>query len=97
MPVNPRTYKQTLVRSDFQGLAQGWRGLTDAQRAGWIALGTSMTRVNSQGQSYTLTGLQSYESVNRTLTVIGQAQVTTAPAFAAPAAIASLTVTATSV
>jgi len=96
-PTNPRTAKQTAARADFQGLAQNWRMLTDAQRAGWTALGTSMIRTDSLGQSYNMTGLQAYESVNRTLTVIGAAQVNTAPVYTAPAALLSATFTATSV
>jgi hypothetical protein len=97
IPVNPNTPLQSDRRASFAGFAQLWRGLTDAQRASWTALGTLMVRSSSLGESYALTGLQAYESVNKTLDIIGQAALTTAPAYTQPAAITSITVTATSV
>jgi hypothetical protein len=86
----------TAVRSDFSVIASRWRTLTDAQRAGWATLGGFISRQNSIGTTYTLTGLQAYESVNRNLLTVGGAIVDTAPAYTQPAAIASLTVTASS-
>lgn len=97
IPVNPRTSLQSDRRASFAGFAQGWRGLTDAQRAAWTALGTVMVRNDSLGVPYTLTGLQAYESVNKTLDIISQTPVTTPPTYTQPAAILSVTLTGTSV
>jgi len=78
-------------------LSAGWRALTDVQRAGWKALGTAMVRTGTLGQTYTLTGLQAYTSVNRNLLTTGAATVSTAPAFVQPTQLTLLTLTATSI
>lgn len=36
-PVNPRSTSQSIVRGRLGNISQGWRSLTDAQRAAWIA------------------------------------------------------------
>lgn len=96
-PVNPRTSLQSAVRASFASFATNWKALTDAQRGSWDALGAGTSRTDSLGSTYTLTGLQSYISVNRNLATIGSAAVTTAPANLPPLALTGLTVTATSV
>lgn len=97
MGTNPNTTLQIDARASLAGFAQGWKSLTQTQRNGWAALGLLMVRLDSLGQSYSLTGLQAYESINKTLDVLGSAAVTDAPTFASPAAITSATITATSV
>lgn len=54
-----------------------------------------MTRLDSLGQSYTLTGLQAYESCNRNLTFIGAATISNAPALSTPTTLTAITLTAT--
>jgi hypothetical protein len=78
-------------------ISSAWRTLTDAQRLGWKTLGENMTRTDSLGQTYTLTGQQAFASVNRNLLTYGAVMATTAPAFTPPVSITSATVTATSV
>lgn len=85
------------VRSSLATLSSNWRGLTEAQRTAWGILGTGITRTDSLGQTYTLTGLQAYCSVNRNLTTYGSAFVSDAPAYTPPAALLTVTLTATSV
>lgn len=96
VPVNPNTARQSTVRSQFASIAQAWRTLTSAQRAGWEALGLQMTRTDSQGVTYTLNGQTAHQSVNRNLLTIGGSMLTAAPAFAEPTTLTALTVTATS-
>ena len=84
-------------RSSFSTLASLWRTITSAQRGGWRNLGASMTRTDSLGNVYTLTGLQAYESVNRNIATYGGSTVADAPAFTPPAGLVSVTVTASSV
>lgn len=97
IPVNPNTTKQATQRATIQAASAAWRALTDIQRAGWAALGASMSRVDSLGQTYNLTGLQAYTSVYRNLVTIGVAPLSAAPALTEPTTLTSITITATSV
>lgn len=84
VPVNPNTDKQTVQRELLASLSSSWRDLTQAEREAWIALGLQMTRRDTLGQEYTLTGLQAYTSVNRNLILIGDDPTPTAPALDMP-------------
>lgn len=95
IPVNPGTPSQGQSRGRMSANAAAWRTLTDAQRAGWSALGESMVRTDSLGQTYTLTGFMAYCSVNNNLLNIGSAVVSAAPALVTPSALTSATVTTT--
>lgn len=96
IPVNPNTTKQVAQRTDLTNWSQFWRTLTDAQRAGWTALGATMTRLDTLGVAYTLTGLQALESINRTLSFIGATTLSSAPTLAGVTPVATVTPTATS-
>lgn len=96
IPVNPNSANQILARTRLTGWSQAWRALTAAQRAGWAALGLTMSRLDSLGQSYDLTGLQAYTSLNISLQVIAGTTISDAPVLSGVAAIASLTPTASS-
>lgn len=78
-PVNPNTPDQSQARFDFGSIATNYRGLSDGERSGWQTLGQSMIRTDSLGQSYNLTGLQAYMSVNRIRQLFGQTETPTAP------------------
>ena len=95
MPVNPNTANQVEQRAVLAAASQAWRGLTAAQRTAWINLGLQITRQDSLGQTYTLTGIQAYSSYYRNVTLVGGTPSSDAPSLSAPAAIASVTVTAT--
>lgn len=97
IPVNPRTTYQSLVRARLANLAQNWRQITSAQRAGWSTLGGYMTRSDSLGQAYNLTGLQAYLSVNGNNDVAGGTIVADAPALVEPDPLLTITVTLTAV
>jgi len=94
-PVQPRTPYQTGVRSRMATSAADWRALTPTQRQGWSDLGDQMFRTDSLGQTYTLTGLQAFGSVNNNLAAAGEARVTDAPALIEPDAIVTVTPTIT--
>lgn len=87
----------TAVRGNFSTLSSNWRLLTDAQRAAWADFGGNVSRTDSLGQVYTLTGQQAYLLVNRNLFTMGVASTAVAPTFSPPAAPVTLTITATSV
>lgn len=94
-PVQPRTAAQLNVRARLGGNAAAWRALTDAQRAGWTSLGLQITRTDSLGQVYTLTGFQAYCSVNNNKLAAGDAVVAAAPALVTPITLLSMTLTLT--
>jgi hypothetical protein len=95
IPVNPSTAFQQTVRSRMQLNSAAYRNLTAEQRNGWIALGASMTRTDSLGQVYTLTGAQAHASINNTRLAAGDAVVTDAPGLTTPDPITLGTVTLT--
>lgn len=94
-PVNPNTTFQSQARSRLTGIAQTWDTLTAIQRAGWSTLGSNMTRTDSLGQQYNLTGLQAYCSINSLNLAAGNASVSDAPAISSPASIITVTPTLT--
>jgi hypothetical protein len=94
-PVQPRTPEQLAQRAIMGNNAAAWRALTDAQRAGWASLGLSITRTDSLGQAYTLTGFQAYCSVNNNKLTVGDATVAAAPAIVTPGTLLTATITLT--
>lgn len=94
-PVQPRTVAQLNQRARMSTNAAAWRGLTDAQRAGWLDLGLSITRTDSLGQSYTLNGFMAYCSVNNNLLDAGDSAVSNAPAIVTPPDLLTVTLTLT--
>lgn len=94
-PVQPRTSAQLNQRARMSTNAAAWRGLTDAQRAGWLSLGLMITRTDSLGQTYTLNGFGAYCSVNNNKLDAGDAAVADAPAIVTPADLLTATITLT--
>lgn len=93
VPVQPRTPAQLNQRARMTTNAAAWRALTDAQRAGWLSLGLSITRTDSLGQSYDLNGFLAYCSVNNNKLDAGDAAVSDAPAIVTPPDLLTATVT----
>ncbi len=73
------------------GNAAAWRTLESDQMAGWLSLGLLMSRTDSLGQVYNLTGFQAYCSVNNNLVAAGEATIADAPLLATPSALETLT------
>lgn len=96
IPVNPNTLNQGTVRGRLGVNAAAWRALTAAQRAGWGDLGAGMVRVDSLGQSQTLTGFAAYCSVNNNNLAAGNAVVSDAPGMTSPSGLLTAVVTLTS-
>lgn len=94
-PVQPRTSPQLNQRARMTTNAAAWRALTDAQRAGWLSLGLSITRTDSLGSSYSMNGFMAYCSVNNNKLDAGDAAVSDAPAIVTPGDLISATVTLT--
>jgi hypothetical protein len=96
-PVNPNSTAQQASRTRMSANASAWRTLTDGQRAGWLSLGSLLSRTDSLGQVYTLTGFQAYCMVNNNNLAAGNAVVAAAPAFTVPATITTITLTLTAI
>lgn len=95
IPVNPSTTFQQAVRARLTTAAQDWRELTALQREGWATLGEQITRTDSLGQGYTLTGFQAYVLINNNRLAAAEAKVSDAPAHLPPDPILSVTATIT--
>lgn len=92
-PVQPGTPAQLNQRARMTTNAAAWRGITAAQRAGWLSLGLQMTRTDSLGQTYTLNGFCAFCSVNNNNLDAGDAAVSDAPAIVTPADLTTATIT----
>jgi hypothetical protein len=95
VPVNPNSVPQGNVRARLSNNAAAWRALTDVQREGWISLGLSITRTDSLGQTYNLTGFQAYCLINNNNLAAGNAITSAAPAIVDPGTLLTATVTLT--
>lgn len=78
-PVNPQTTFQTSVRQNFGNTSASWRGLTQAQRNGWIAQAEFFPIIDIFGNSKILSGQALFVQVNRNLNTAGQSAITAAP------------------
>lgn len=92
-PTNPKSVRQTAVRSQLASLSAGYRALSTSQKTGWTSLGAQMVQTNRLGAATNLTGAQAYISVNQLKVTAGQAVVSSAPILDSPPTITSLTLT----
>jgi hypothetical protein len=84
-PVQPRTPAQTARRAQLTVLSQRWRTLDETVRAEWRALADELTRSDTLGLTYRLTGLQAYLQFNLWRALLGLAPQDNPPAqLAAP-------------
>jgi hypothetical protein len=92
-PVQPRTPAQTERRAQLTVLSQRWRTLSEANRAEWRALADELTRSDTLGLTYRLTGLQAYLQINLWRALLGLApQDNAPPQLAAPSPVSILRV-----
>lgn len=99
IPVNANTTIQQNARNNLSSISQYWKTITSTQKAAWSAAAASIVLYDRLGRAYTPTGFQYFCSCNRNVYVYDSAaaKVADPPAVAAPAALLSLTITATSV
>jgi len=84
-PVQPRTPAQAERRAQLTVLSQRWRTLSEGTRAEWRALADELTRSDTLGLTYRLTGLQAYLQFNLWRALLGLApQDNPPPQLAAP-------------
>jgi len=87
-PVNGQTSAQTQIRNRFTVLAQGWRGLTEEQRAAWNTAVSDFMRTNIFGDSVKPTGSTLYQRLNNNLVNVGVSPILVPPL---PAAVGEVT------
>lgn len=78
-PVNPQSIAQGAVRAALTNLSQGWRGLTEAQRAAWNSAVSNFTGTDIFGDIKTPSGINLYNKLNLNLNAIGVAPINTPP------------------
>lgn len=79
-PINRRSTGQTSRRQRLASFASQFRGLTQAQIAGWNSAALNFPRQDNLGQTIFLTGEQLYCAFNINLQLIGVAAISDAPA-----------------
>jgi hypothetical protein len=93
-PINRRSNLQSSRRQRLGALASGWRDLSQNQRDSFNAAAANFPRQDNLGQTIIPTGEQLYIELNANLLLIGQSQITSAPAPVAFDAIAATGLTA---
>ena len=83
MPTQPRTAAQMAVRNNLVENSKAWGGLTDEQRAAWTSYAGDHPRVDSLGQTQTLTGHMMYVAVNGLILASGGTVIAEPPTGAA--------------
>lgn len=78
-PINPKTAKQTGVRTFFTVVAQLWRDLTAAQRLQWRSAVQNFKSTNIFGDVKVLTGSQLHQKLNVNLLNIGETVIAVPP------------------
>jgi len=79
-PVNPRSARQVVVRSNISSLAEYWGGtLTGSQRAAWAVYADAITMTNRLGQSIKLAGFNHFIRGNAARLMCGAAIVDDGP------------------
>jgi len=78
-PVNPQTSAQLSARNRLTTYAQGWRGLTQAQRDAWNAAVSDFARTDIFGDLKNPTGFNLYNRLNNNLVLVGQSAITSPP------------------
>lgn len=94
IPTNPVTPAQTAIRVDFGDHSSNWRALTQAQRDEWTAYGLNYAKTDTLGETYSLTGLQAYVSVNRNLATYGSPAISIPGLYSPPSGLITATATA---
>ena len=93
IPTNPNTLPQQNRRADLAALSQAWADLTDAQRASWLNWAQQNPRTDALGQSFNMSGQQSYISLNARIREDGGTIQVLPPIINAPDAFLTLTQT----
>jgi hypothetical protein len=78
-PINPNSQNQQTQRGLMGNLAHAWSTLSAANKASWENLATQVTRTNRFGDQASYTGFSLFMRLNRNLSAVGVAMISTAP------------------
>jgi hypothetical protein len=78
-PVNAQTSYQSTVRNRLTSLSQGWRSLTDAQRAAWNSSVSDYAKTDIFGDLRNPSGFNLYQKLNNNLLNVGQSAILLPP------------------
>ncbi len=78
-PSNPRTSAQMGVRDRLASLAQGWRALTEANRAAWNGAVASFQRTNVFGDLHSPSGFNLFQRLNNNIIALGGTAIDVPP------------------
>lgn len=78
-PLNPSSNDQVAVRNNFTANAQGWKGLTVAQRKDWNTSVQNFIGTDVFGDSKVLSGFQLYVRLNNYLRFISETPIVSPP------------------
>lgn len=92
-PVNPQTADQVAKRSQLASWAQGWRGLTQAQRDAWNSAVQDFKGTDIFGDIKIPSGINLYTKLNMNLDQISAANISSPPLPDAVDPITSLSIT----
>ena len=93
-PTNPQTVSQVAVRNDFTALAQGWRGLTAAQREQWNSAVVDFQKTDVFGDLKTPSGFNLFMRLNGNLKAVGASIISAPLAVSSVFALTTMTVAA---
>ena len=93
-PTNPRSSDQIAARAKVSTYAQGWRGLTDAQRTAWNAAVADFKRTNIFGDMKSPSGINLYVRINTNIALAGGTAISTPPLPSSVPGITTLSATA---
>lgn len=83
-PAQPNTEAQVAARAALTSWAAKWRTLTDNERTSWDSYGNTITRYDSLGQAYKLTGFQAYVGAQTLRDRMSETQKVSVPVGPAP-------------
>jgi len=78
-PINRNTDAQKLVRNRFTTYSQGWKALTDAQRAAWNNAVNDFVKTNIFGDGVKPTGATLYTRLNTNIVNAGATPIVSPP------------------
>lgn len=92
-PTNPQTTAQVAARNRLATWSQGWRGITQPQRNGWITGASNFPVIDIFGDSKILAGNALYTQLNVNLSLVGGTNIDDLPTPVAIPALNVLTIT----
>lgn len=75
VPANPQTAAQMQARTRFGDLSRAWNALSDAQQEGWIGGAKAISKTNTVGNDYRMSGKNLFISANTNRALLGLSSI----------------------